>query len=391
MKRLGALAPVILLATAWSGGAKAEDCVVKIGAIGPMSGGAAAFGLANKAATEFAAASQNANGGLQLGDRKCQVKVYSYDSKYTVAGGAAAADYMASEGVHASSGPVASLEVKGFRPVAARDGIASYNTAYLKDAISPEFPLVFHASQMPVTWGPLLVKTAAEQFHFKSVLITVPNDEGGKDGGTQLAGLYEKAGVKASMDYFQRGTTNFAPLVQRIMNANPDTIELSTCPPADGELIVKQLLEAGYTGVIGSLGGVGLKPIVAGAGGEQNLKNVYWLELAPVDDPGVVKMKEDFKKQMGEDAPTNGLFPIYELANEVLLQAISKAGTDQDAEKIAAAMRALTPESRYMGKHGWRGKGTFGINQELSFPTGLGMIKDGKKAPVQTVQIPSED
>jgi branched-chain amino acid transport system substrate-binding protein len=380
----------LALGATFAGTAYAEDCTAKIGVAGPLSGGAAEFGLAAKAATEFEAAYENAHGGVQIGDKKCQVKVFSYDSKYTIAGGAAAADYMASQGVHATM-VVTSLETKGLRPVAARDGIVAFNTAYLKDAISPEFPLVFHASQMPITWGPLLVKAAVNVFHFKTVLIAAANDEGGKDGGAQLAKLYDQAGIKATLDYFQRGSTNFAPLVQRLMNANPDVVELATTPPADGELIVKQLYEAGFNGIIGSLGGVGLKPIMAGAGGEANLKNVYYLEIAPTADPGVIKMKEDYKKLMGADAPTNGLFPIYVAASEVLLHAYTKAGTDQDGPKIAEAIRSTAPDSRYLGKHGWRGKSRFGINQEFSFPTGLGLIKDGKRLPVVTVQIPAED
>lgn len=371
--------------------ASAQDCTVKIGVAAPLSGGAAAYGLADKAAVDFEAAWANKNGGLQVGDKKCQVEVYEYDTKYSVNGGAAAAEYFASQGIHASMGPVTSLGSKGFRPVAARNSIVAFNTAYLKDAITPDFPLMFHGSQMPVTWGPILVKAAADTFHFKSVLLTAPNDQGGKDGASQVAKLYEQAGIKAVQDYYQRGTTNFAPLVQRIMNANPDAVELSTCPPADAELIVKQLYEAGFDGVIGSLGGVGLRPIASGAGGVENLKNVFWLELAPSDDPGVIKMKEDYTALMGSEPPTNGLFPIYVNITEVMLNAISKAGTDQDGEKIAEALRSSTPTSRYLGAHGWRGKSTFGINQEVSFPTGMGLIVDGKKQPIMTVDIPAED
>ena len=58
---------------------------------------------------------------------------------------------------------------------------------------------------------------------------------------------------------------------------------------------------------------------------------------------------------MGKDPPDNPLFPVFALAAEVV-QGISKAGTDADADKIADALRSLTPESRYMGKAGWRGK-----------------------------------
>jgi branched-chain amino acid transport system substrate-binding protein len=202
--------------------------------------------------------------------------------------------------------------------------------------------------------------------------------------------MYMDNGVDATTEYYQRGTTNFAPLVTRIMSANPGTIELSTVPPGDNSIIVKQLLEAGYTGVIGSLGGSGLKPMVEGAGGIANLKDVYWLEVSPIDAPGIVNLIADYKKLMGKDAPANPLFPVFALAGEVTLAGISAAGTDQDAEKIAAALRGLTPTSRYMGKAGWRGKSLYGINQELTFPPGIGMIVNGEKKPTKVVEIPTE-
>ena len=268
-----------------------------------------------------------------------------------------------------------------------------------------QFQLVLHAQRhdaqsfhlpsthsKPLSLGvPILIKEAQAQSGFKSVLITAPNDQGGTDSGKQLVKLYGDVGVQASEEYFQRGTTNFAPLVTRIMNANPDAIEMSSVPPADAAILVKQLLEAGYPGVIGSLGGTGVKPILEGAGGVENLQNVYWLEVSPVGHPGIIKLKEDYKRLFGKDAPENPLFPVFALAAEVALAGISRAETDVDPEKIATALRAMTPESRFVGKAGWRGKSQYeGVNQELTFPIGLGMIVKGELKPVKTIEIPVE-
>src|SRR4051812_8564957 len=95
-----------LLAWLTAAPASAQNCEVKIGVIGPMSGAASSWGLAAKAGTEFAAALANEDGGLPMGNRKCQVRVVSYDALYTAAGGAAASNYLASENVHITVGPV---------------------------------------------------------------------------------------------------------------------------------------------------------------------------------------------------------------------------------------------------------------------------------------------
>jgi branched-chain amino acid transport system substrate-binding protein len=370
--------------------AAAQECEVKIGAVGPMSGATASWGLATKAAADQLAGLYNEGGGLPMGSRKCKVKVVPYDSLCTAAGGAAASNFMASEKVAVVLGPSCSPETTGFRPVAKRHGQVNFSASYMLGVISPEFPLAFHALTAPITFGPYVIKAAIDQFKFKSIMVVGPNDSGGTDGSRQLLKQFTEAGIQASEEYYQRGTTNFAPLAARIINAGVDAVEIATLPPGDASNLMGRLMEAGYKGVIGSLGGSGYAPLVAGAGGVEKLKALYWLETSPTDHPGIVKIRQDYERLLKQPAPVNPNFPVFVLAAEVTLKAISDAGTDQDAEKVAAALRNLTPESRYMGKAGWRGKTIYGINQELSFPIGLGMVIDGKKQPVRTVQIPAE-
>jgi branched-chain amino acid transport system substrate-binding protein len=234
--------------------------------------------------------------------------------------------------------------------------------------------------------GPLLVKDAKDQFGFDSGIVVRPNDQGCADGGSQLKKMYVDNGVDATTEYYQRDTTNFAPLVTRIVSLSPSTSELSTVPSGDNSIIVKQLLEADYTDVIGSLGVSSLKLTVDGAGGIANLNDVYWLEVSPIDATGIVNLIADYKKLMGKDAPANPLFPVFALAGEVELEGVSAA----DGDKIATALRRLTLTSRYMGKVGWRGKTLDMINQELTFPPGIGTITKGERKATKVVEISAE-
>ena len=94
--RIGAGMLALWLALAAKEGA-AQECQVRIGVAGPMSGGAAAFGINTKLGADFQAALINEAGGLQMGDKKCKVAILGYDSMYTSAGGAAAANYFGGE------------------------------------------------------------------------------------------------------------------------------------------------------------------------------------------------------------------------------------------------------------------------------------------------------
>jgi branched-chain amino acid transport system substrate-binding protein len=390
-KVLGALAPALVISCGLAAGtASAQNCEVKIGVAGPMSGGASAFGLNLKLGADFQAALANEKGGLEVGGRKCKVETVGYDSLYTTSGGAAAANFFASKDIHVVLGPVGSPEVTGFKSIGARDKLVSFNMTYAKDAIGADYPLAFHQLQAPPTWGPILIRLAKDRFKLSSVMLLGPNDQGGTDGTRALAALYQQAGVKTTEEYYQRGTINFAPLATRIMNANPGGVELSTMPPADQSNLIRHLKEAGYQGVIGSLGGGGEKSLVDGAGGAEKLGNAYWLNIVALENPNIPLLQKDFKRVMKADPPTFPHFFVAQTSAEQVLKAISAAGTDKDGEKIAAALRAMTPDSRYFGKGGWRGKSQYGINQELAFPVGLGIYQNGKRVGVETVQIPSE-
>lgn len=180
------------------------------------------------------------------------------------------------------------------------------------------------------------------------------------------------------------------PIAARIMMAKPDVVDLATTPPQDAKVLVKALTDAGYTGVYGAMGGVGLVPVVQGAGGIERVKGYHFLEITPPDHPGVLKMKAEYQRLMKAAPTENTIFPTFVLASEVALRGIANAATDQDVDKIAEAIRNTPPESRFMGKAGWRGKSIYGINQEVTFPVGLGLVIDGQKRSSLTVQIPAE-
>jgi branched-chain amino acid transport system substrate-binding protein len=383
-----AVLPALLLTSCL--GASAQECEVKVGVTAPMTGAGSAWGLAVKAGTEFQVALINSEGGLPVGNRKCKVKAVPVDGLCSAAGGAAASNKLASEEVVAVMGPQCSPEVTGYRPVAKRNGQIGFTMTYMKDSLTPEFPLIFHALTGPAVFAPILIKEAKSKFNFSSVVVLGPNDQGGTDAGRQYAKMFTDQGVKAMEEYYQRGTTNFAPIAARIMGMNPDLVEFGGTPPGDVATVVKALLESGYKGIFGGMGGIGTAPLLAGAGSVDKLRGYYWLELMPVDDPGARKLRVDFERLMKTPPPENALLYISSTATEQILRGISIAGTDRDAEKLAAALRGMKPESRYFGPGGWRGKTQYGINQELAFPIGMGVIADGKHLGVKRIEIPAE-
>jgi branched-chain amino acid transport system substrate-binding protein len=363
------------------GPAAAADCELKLGVIGVQSGPAAQWGIALKGATEFVAAEANATGGLPVGPDKCRVTVVAYDSKYTAEGAAAGANAMVSQGVKFIIGPVGSPEMTGLKPIANRNGLLVMGNGYAKDAIGPQWPLVFHQGPGPSGWADPIVKLAKEKFGIKTVIVVAPNDQGGTDIASVDAAAYKKNGIEATEEYYQRGTTNFAPLITRILNAKPDAVDTASSPPGDAGTMAKQLRQAGFEGPIGRLGGPGTDEIARVAGGIETLKKFYWYEPVVVDER-VKSLDEQYKKLLNAERPENNLFYQWIGAARMVTKAVSKAGTVSDTKKVAEALRALPVEDPNLGKGLWIGQDFFGINQELSFPFGIGLIIDGKMQPI---------
>jgi branched-chain amino acid transport system substrate-binding protein len=182
---------------------------------------------------------------------------------------------------------------------------------------------------------------------------------------------------------------NFAPIVTRLMAQNPEAVELGPMQPAEAGILVRQMMEAGYKGVFGRMG-TGADTIIKSAGGVEKISAMYSFEAVPTEDPGIVRMNAEYEKMMKSPVPTNSLVYCAQLAAEQVLNAVTRAGTYDDTDKIAAELRRVPPESRYLGKGAWRGKTMYGSNQQLAFPVGLGFIVNGKKEPQRRVEIPGE-
>jgi branched-chain amino acid transport system substrate-binding protein len=361
--------------------ALAQACEMKLGAMGPMSGGAAQWGLAMNSAAELAAAEVNQEGGVKIGGKTCKVVVVPYDSKYTADGAAAGSNAFAAQDIHLIIGPVGSPEATGIKPVAARNEQVAWNAAYAKNALEPKYPLMFHISPGPGIWADAVIKKAKTVFPMKTVALIAPNDQGGTDIADVDADAYKANDVTATKEYYQRGTTNFAPIVTRVLASNPDVVDTASSPPGDAGVIIKQLRLAGFNGPVGRLGGPGTDEILRVAGGIDVVKNFYWFETIPTEDPKIREIDAEYKKLLGKD-PVGGTSFWADLpAARLTLKAVSAAGTD-DAKAVAAALRKLPVDDPNIGKGYWTGQKQYGIAQELSFPIGIGIIKDGKNQGV---------
>jgi len=368
-----------LFASAAMAGASSA-CELKIGVPAVLSGPAAQWGIALRGAVDFVAKETMEEGRLKIDGTDCAVSFVAIDSKYTAEGAASATNALAAEGIKVIVGPVGSPEVTGMKPVATRNGMVAMVNSFAKDSIGPKWPNMFHIGPGPSGWAGPIIDEGLKRFKFDTVAIVAPNDQGGTDIASVNAQIFKAKGVTPTEEYYQRGTTNFGPIVTRLLSANPGAIDLASTPAGDAGIIVKQLRQAGFEGPVFRLGGPGFEEIARVAGGVEVLKDFLWYE--PVyRDENTKALDEKYKKLMGEERPENADFYRWTFAARMMVKAANAAGTVDDADKIAEAMRNLPVEDENIGKGHWIGQKFFGINQEMSYPFAIGVVQDGKVQP----------
>lgn len=387
--RFGRLMSGTLLASVVLSGA-AGACELKIGSPAVLSGPAAQWGLALRGALEFVAKETMEEKRLVIDGTACTVSVIAIDSKYTAEGAASAMNALAAEGVKVIVGPVGSPEVTGMKPVANRNRMVVMANSFAKDSIGPQWPNVFHIGPGPSGWAAPIIDVGIEKFGFKTVAIVAPNDQGGTDIASVNAQIFKEKGVTPVEEYYQRGTTNFAPIVTRLLSSSPGAVDLASSPAGDAGIIVKQLRQAGFEGPIFRLGGPGTEEIGRVAGGYDVLKDFLWYEPVSMDD-NLRALEAKHVQLMGGPRPENADFFRWTFAARMMIKAVQKAQSLDDAEKIAAAMRELPVEDENIGQGHWIGQKFFGINQEMSYPFAIGLIQNGEMQPYIRAEAVSED
>lgn len=386
--RFGRLMCGTLLASAVLGSAAAA-CELKIGSPAVLSGPAAQWGLALRGALEFVAKETMEEHRLVIDGAECTVSVVAIDSKYTAEGAASVMNALAADGIKVVVGAVGSPEVTGMKPVANRNRMVAMVNSFAKDSIGQKWPSVFHIGPGPSGWAGSIIDAGLERYKFSTVAIVAPNDQGGTDIASVNAAIFAEKGVTATEEYYQRGTTNFAPIVTRLLSSNPGAVDLASSPAGDAGIIVKQLRQAGFEGPIFRLGGPGFEEIARVAGGVDVLKDFLWYEPVYMDD-NLRALEAKHVKLMGGPRPENADFFRWVFAARMMVKAVAAAGTVDDAGKIAEAMRTLAVEDENIGKGYWIGQKFFGINQEMSYPFAIGIVQNGEVQPHIRAEAVSE-
>lgn len=358
---------------------------LKIGVIAPLSGTGAGWGLAIRAGAEMAAEDVNNAGGLKIGNKVYTIRVIPYDTKYTSQGGADAANRLVYEdNVKFIVGPMSSAAAIAAQEITEPNKVIMIGDSFTTKFLSPNKLYSFRCTMSAEDFARPMQRWFAEAYpEVKRIAIVGPNDETGWEVSESDKKGHEAAGHEiVFQDYYERGTQDFTPLLTRAVASRPDAIDLDGSNPGDAGLMVKQLREMGYTGLIIKTGGPGTPEMLGIAGAAAMEGYIYYSPMNP-DDPKVMELNKRYEAKY--PPPMNGFTPSFYDGARLLFSCIEKAGTVENTDAVKEALENTTSFEGLSGTMTWSGKESYGINHQLVFPFYVGKVQGGKETIIAKV------
>jgi len=367
-----AAASVALLA----GAASAQDMVVKIGHVGPMSGAQAHYGKDNENGARMAIDDLNAK-GVTIGGKKVKLELAAEDDAADPKQGTAAAQKLCDAKV---AGVVGHLNSGTTIPASAiynQCGIPHITPSATNPKLTQQgFNTTFRLLANDNALGAGLALHAANNLHLKRIAIIDDRTAYGQGVAEVFTATAKSKGIEiVDQQYTTDKATDFMAILTAIKSKNPDGIFFGGMDTQGGPM-VRQMEQLGMSNVK-YFGGDGIctDKIIELSGGAKTLGNVVCAEggasLAKMPGGTAWKARYDAKypKQFQVYSPY-----VYD-AVHVLVQAMVDAGSIDP--------KVYLPKLAAINYKGVTANIAFEKDGELKNPAmSLYMYKDGKKVPL---------
>ena len=362
---------------------QAANKVLKIGHIGVMSGPAASWGLINKYAALAGAEIINEDGGFEIGGEKYDIEIVSLDTKQDPRVAIAGAERLVyQEGIKYIIGPNVDDTTRAVLPVFEKAG--AFNICYgwhreLFTSPSKNTALGMIAGYQS---APVIYKYLKEQRGVKSLACVPRNDASGLNSRDSCVAAADQLGIKitSSDSTYEPNTSDFFPIMGRIIGQNPDLIVLSGVAPADAPLLIRAARELGYKGLMSTETAMDANIITEIAGEMANgYISVGGASAPELRTDEMKRFIERYSKVAGEWNDEAGT-KVYAL--EMLLQTLRVAGAAaiDDIEIFKAAMPKVNAEDPFIkggkARLKWVGQGYFDQLRQVSTPMVITEFKD---------------
>ncbi len=376
---LGAAALAMGLATP----AGAEN-VLKIGVLGVMSGPAASWGLVNKYCAEATAQMFNDQGGVEIGGDKYKIEIVSIDDKNDPKLAVSGAERLTQqEGIHYIIGPNVDTTAASVVPVVEKNGAINIPYAFSKQLYTPPRENSILGMIASYQAGPIIYKYLMDKRGVKSVAFLARNESDPLNQRDEGVAAAKELGLEtvSSEDTYEPGTTDFFPVMSKVVGGNPDLIVLSGVAPSDAPLLIRSARELGYQGLLSTETAQDAKILSEVAGDAAN----GFISVGGASTPEIrsdymeqfVKRYDKVAGEWNDEAGTK----VYAL--EIILATLKKAGKDaiDDIDKFKAAIPNFSMSNPFLKDKQdlhYVGEKYFGQERQIGVPMVVNEFQDGK-------------
>ena len=371
-----------LLAAVLAAAPTAAAETLTIGVLGVMSGPAASWGLVNKYCAEVTAKMYNADGGVDIGGTKYQVEIVAIDDKNDPKLSVSGAEKLVDQGIKYIIGPNVDTTAQSIRPVVERAGAMHFPYAfdkrlYVKPASNAALGMIASYQSGPIIYKHLQDNEGVTKIAFVARNETDPLNQRaeGIEGAKQL-GL----DIVSDSETYEPGTTDFFPVMSKVVSSSPDLIVLSGVAPSDAPQLLRSARELDYKGFISTETSQDIKILVEGAGdAADGFMFVGGASTPEISSEYMNEFRKEYVEHVGEWNDEAGT-KAYAL--EIILRTLQLAGKAaiDDVEVFKAAMDELDqPNPLVKGDKRLKFVGTqfFGQKRQIGVPMIVNVVRNG--------------
>ena len=326
---------VAAAAVLFGGAAYAQEVIVKIGHVGPTSGGIAHLGKDNENGARMAIEQLNAKGTM-IGGKKVKFELVAEDDAADPKQGTAVAQKLVDSKVagvvgHLNSGTTIPASKIYFDAGIPQVSPSATNPKYTRQGFNTAFRLVADDVHLGSTLGKYAVTT------LKGKSIAVIDDRTAYGQGVAeefVKAVKASGGAIAETQYTTDKATDFSAILTQIKSKKPDVIFFGGMDAVAGPMI-RQMKQLGINAKFVGGDGICTTDLPKLSGGSMADGQVVCAEAGGVEGEqkvGMDKFRADYKAKFGIEVQVYAPY-VYDAVN-VMVAAMVKAGSAEPAKYL---------------------------------------------------------
>jgi branched-chain amino acid transport system substrate-binding protein len=323
------------IAFAFAGAASAQELVVKIGHVGPISGAIAHLGKDNENGARMAIDELNAK-GVTIGGKKAKFELLAEDDAADPKQGTAAAQKLVDAKVNGVIGHLNSGTTIPASKIYHDAGIpqispSATNPKYTQQGFKTAFRVVANDGQLGGTLG----RYAADQLKAKKVAVIDDRTAYGQGVAQEFMKGAKAKGVQVvAQQYTNDKATDFNAILTSIKSKNPDVVFFGGMDAVAGPML-RQMKALGINAKFMGGDGICSEGLAQLAGDALGDGQVVCAEAGGVEEAqkkGMEDFRAAYKKKFGTDVQIYAPY-VYDSVM-VMVEAMKKAGSAEPAKYL---------------------------------------------------------